>query len=517
MKNKIVKYARFFLLAFVVFFGFNWFLSEVFKVNMYDSFSQEEKLAVENKSQERSLYQESNSPRPVQSESNPSLLSLQQAYNNVAYQTLGSVVSLQVESEAQVNNSPFNNDEFLKRFFGLPRNNPQQRRRAESYGSGFIISPDGFLLSNFHVIKDATKIKIVFKDSEKEYTASVVGSDEDTDIALLKIDSNESFPFLKLANSDEVRIGDIVVAIGNPFGLSHTFTTGVVSAKGRVGVIGNRYEDFIQTDVAINPGNSGGPLLNLLGEVIGINSAILSRSGGSIGIGFSIPINMAKNILEDLKTSGKVTRGWIGIEFQEISEDLAEALNVSRNGIVITRVIEESPASKADVEAGDILSEFNGQRIKNGRDLINKLAAVKVGERASLTLLRDGKTVRTRITILERAEDQVASQGNDNDFRGNQGVKVGDYFGIEVVNMDKEALERYKVNSAVGVLVSSISRNSALTEKGLRVGDLIKSINKKPTINTSSYKRVAAEVKKGQKVLFTVQREERIFYLVIDV
>ncbi len=513
MKNSFVKYIRLFLVAFILFFGINWFLSDVLKVDFYSFINKKE--LTQNEEPTTPFYTESTPrSRSIATQNGaleanaPTLFTLQDAYNEVADKAIAAVVSLQVESERQVNNN-FGNDEFLRRFFGLP-NNPQ-RRKASSFGSGFLISADGFLLSNFHVVENATKIEIVFKDSDKKYTASIIGSDQDTDIALLKIDSKETFPFLTLANSQAVKIGDIVIAIGNPFGLSHTFTTGVVSAKGRTGVIGNRYENFIQTDVAINPGNSGGPLLNLYGEVVGINSAIFSQSGGSIGIGFSIPINMAKNILNQLKNDGKVTRGWIGINFEEVNEDVAEALGIEPNGVVISRILEDSPVSKANVKAGDILTKFDGKAIKDGRDLINKVGNMKIGQKVTLELLRNGKVVKTTIIIEERDETVFNPSRGSGPTGG-----IDEYFGIEVINMNKDSLEKYKVTKPIGVMVSAMMSDSPLTGKGLKVGDIIKSINKVATLSTNDYKKAAESIKKGQKVLFTIQRESGVSYIVIS-
>ncbi len=461
-----------------------------------------------------SIYDESKRVRPISTKplDNDSLFALQHAYNEVAEKTISAVVSLRVETETVVNN-PLANDEFLRRFFGIP--NTPQRRKAEAFGSGFLVSSDGFLISNNHVVEGATKITIIFKDIDKEYTAKIVGTDKDTDIALLKIEGdNESFPFLKLADSEQVKIGDIVVAIGNPFGLSHTFTTGVISAKGRTGVIGNRYENFIQTDVAINRGNSGGPLINLYGEVVGINSAILSPTGGSIGIGFSIPINMAKSILNELKNTGRVARGWLGVNFEEIDSELAEALSISKNGIVVTRVIENSPAASGDIQAGDIMTHFNGEVIKGGRDLINKIGQIKIGTTVTIDLLRDGKKITTRIKILERDENLIAE--NSGQAPSQPQENSSKFFGIEVANMSQNLLEEYNVSQPIGVQVINISRESPLAQKGLRNGDIIKSINKKPTLNLRQYSDVASDIKAGQKVLFTVQRERAVFYLVIS-
>lgn len=432
-----------------------------------------------------------------------SAFDLQNAFNTVAKVATGAVVSIRVFSKKKVNQygNFFGNDEFLKKFFGVPKGGNPQTRQSEAFGSGFLISKEGYLLSNNHVIDGATEIKIRFKDNEREYTASVIGSDPDTDVALLKINEKGPFPYLKLGNSDNVKIGDIAIAIGNPFGLSHTFTTGVISAKGRTGIIGNKYENFIQTDVAINQGNSGGPLLNLNAEVIGINSAILSKSGGSIGIGFSIPINMAKSVSDQLRKTGKVTRGWIGIYFDQVSSDIAEALNVPKNSVLVAKVVEDSPADKAGIIAGDVLYLFEGKPIKGGSDLVNKIGSYPLGSKIRIGLIRNGKKIKLSI-ILESQKKEIKEVKEN---------KIG----ISVRELTKKEKKDLRNKKPIGVVIIKIEQNSILFRSGIKAGDIVLSINKKAITSIKFFTKMIKKIKKGKKILFQIKRGDSIRYFVI--
>ncbi|RLB71203.1 MAG: serine protease, partial [Deltaproteobacteria bacterium] len=297
------------------------------------------------------------------------------AFRSVAKQVGSAVVFIKVEKEVKqrgmgsdsFGGSPFN-DELLRRFFGQP---PQQKRsphqtpkhNAAGQGSGFIVSSDGYIMTNNHVVADADKVTVQLLDGS-EYEAKIIGTDPPTDVALIKIDVDEKLPALKLGDSDQLEVGDWVLAFGNPFGLSHTLTAGIVSAKGRSGMGLSDYENFIQTDAAINPGNSGGPLVNLDGEVVGMNTAIYSRSGGYMGIGFAIPINMAKNIRQQLIQDGGVTRGRLGVYIQDLNKDLAESFGINQHeGILVAQVLEDSPAEKAGVQQGDVILKLDGEKV----------------------------------------------------------------------------------------------------------------------------------------------------------
>ncbi len=292
--------------------------------------------------------------------------------------------------------------EFLERYFGesLPREEPRQ-----SLGSGLIVEPDGYVLTNNHVVENASKIMVRLSD-EEEYEARVVGRDPRTDLALLKIQARRRFPAVKLGDSDGLRVGDWVLAIGNPFGLEQTVTAGVVSAKGRV-IGAGPYDDFIQTDAAINPGNSGGPLFNTRGEVVGVNTAIFSQTGGSVGIGFAIPINLAKELVPQLKAKGRVSRGWLGVAIASVTPDVAKKLNLqTRAGALVAEVVQRGPAALAGIRAGDLIVGFDGKRIERANDLPRLAAKASAGSQVEVQVLRAGKEITLRVKLGELPEER---------------------------------------------------------------------------------------------------------------
>jgi len=322
---------------------------------------------------------------------------------------------LQMFQEPFGQGSPFEQffgDDFFRRFFG---DIPERQFEQKSLGSGFIISEDGYIFTNNHVVEKADEILVKLSD-EKEYKAKVVGTDQNIDIALLKIEPDGRLPVVTLGDSSRLRVGDWVVAIGNPFGLNQTVTAGIVSAKGRV-IGAGPYDDFIQTDASINPGNSGGPLFNLAGEVVGINTAIVAQGQG---IGFAIPVNMARDVLDDLKTRGKVVRGWLGVSIQEISEDIAKNLNLkSREGALVADVFEGDPADKAGLRTGDVIVRIDGEKIKDTHDLLQKIARMRVGQKTSVQVLRNGKEMTFSITVSERPDqERLIARGKTSQYLG---------------------------------------------------------------------------------------------------
>ncbi|MEA1935355.1 MAG: Do family serine endopeptidase, partial [Thermodesulfobacteriota bacterium] len=309
----------------------------------------------------------------------------------------------------------FGGDEFFRKFFG---DIPEGAFKQKSLGSGFIISKDGYIFTNNHVVEKADKIKVKLSDG-KEYDAKVIGKDAKTDIALIKIKPSNSLPVVEFGDSDKLRVGDWVIAIGNPFGLEYTVTAGIVSAKGRV-IGSGPYDNFIQTDASINPGNSGGPLFDLKGKVVGINTAIITRGQG---IGFAIPIKMAKGILSDLKTKGKVIRGWLGVSVQDITEDIAKKLGLKdAKGALVNDVFEGDPADRAGVKTGDIILEVNGRKIKDTHELLRIVATLSVGKKIEVKILRDGKEKSLRIVIAEREKGEKLASAE----------KVKKHFGMTV-------------------------------------------------------------------------------------
>lgn len=392
----------------------------------------------------------------------------------------------------------FGND-FFERFFGdLPKREFKQR----SLGSGFIIDKDGYILTNNHVVEKATSIKVKLSDG-KEYDAKVIGKDAKTDIALIKINARHDLPVAKLGDSDRLEVGDWVIAIGNPFGLEHTITAGIVSAKGRV-IGAGPYDDFIQTDASINPGNSGGPLFNINGEVIGINTAIVATGQG---IGFAIPINMAKDMLHSLKTKGKVVRGSLGVRIQEVTPEIAKNFGLKEpQGALVADVIEGSPADKAGIKSGDIIVSYNGKDIKN-RDVLPKLvAATEVGKKVKVGIIRDGKRIDLEVVVGELQDETiVASKKPD----------VEKDFGLVVQNITPEIARHLKLKDTRGVIVTEVQPDSPANNADIREGDIIIKIGKKTIRNVNDFKEALKKANIKEGIVIFLRRENITFYTVL--
>ncbi len=399
-------------------------------------------------------------------------------------------------------------------FFGpqFKRQLPERKYKQNSLGSGFIISDDGYILTNNHVVEGMDEIKVKLT-SDEEFTARIIGRDPKIDVALIKIDVKDKLPTVVLGDSDELEIGDWVVAIGNPFGLGHTVTAGIVSAKGRHGIIQGTYEDFIQTDAAINPGNSGGPLINLKGEVIGINTAIFSPQGafgtpGNIGIGFAIPINMVKLVLTQLKETGKVVRGWLGVTIQPVTPEIAEALNLeSRNGALIADVTKGSPAEKAGLERGDIIIEFDGKKIDDYHTLPPTVAATQVGKRVKVKIIREGKIKELMINVGEMPPEVSGEVTTEE--------TASEEIGISVSDVTVELAQRYNISEKEGVVVTDVEVGSIADMAGIQIGDLIVEVNKKQIKNTKDFHRELLKVGKGKSVLFLIKRGNATIYVAL--
>ena len=406
------------------------------------------------------------------------------------------------------NNSPDPFRDFYDRFFG---ERPNQRPKR-GMGSGFVIDKEGHILTNYHVIEGAGEIVVILDDNgtEKEYTATLVGSDPKTDIALIKINresgDNKDFPFLRLGSSENLEVGEWVVAIGNPFGLSHTVTVGVVSALGR-SIGAGPYDEFIQTDASINPGNSGGPLINIEGDVIGINTAIISgNTGGNVGIGFAIPIDIAKGILKDLRERGTVTRGWLGVMIQKITPDLAKSFGLSQSeGALIGDVIPDGPAAKGGVKRGDVIVMFDGQQVKDMEDLPKIVAATRPNSVVDVEVIRDGSrmTLSVSIELLEDSQETV--------------VAKADPLGLQVQDITEELAQSLKLESVEGVLVSDVTAGNAAAEAGIRRGDVISEMNRSIVKDMRDYQNLMASVQKGSSVLFLVKRGGSTIYIAVKV
>ncbi len=388
-------------------------------------------------------------------------------------------------------------DDFFDRFFG---ENPQREYKQRSLGSGFIISHDGYIITNSHVVEKADKIRVKLSTG-KEYDAKIIGKDSKMDLALIKIKSGESMPISEIGDSDKLRVGDWVLAIGNPFGLEQTVTAGIVSAKGRV-IGAGPYDNFIQTDASINPGNSGGPLFNMEGKVIGINTAIVAQGQG---IGFAIPVNMAKVILQDLKSKGKVTRGWLGVSVQDITEDIAKNLRLRDiQGALVSDVFRGEPAERAGMKAGDIITEVNRKKIKDSHELLINIASFHVGEKIEIKVLRDAQEKILYMIVAERkGQPEIASTREEIDN-----------FGMTVQEITPEIARYLGVTSRNGVVVVGVKDGSPADEKGIQPQDIILQINK---VRISSVKEFMREMKKSQKssTLFFVMRGKATFFVSI--
>jgi serine protease Do len=385
-------------------------------------------------------------------------------------------------------------------FFGGPGGDGKEFQ-VPSLGSGFVISGDGYVVTNNHVIEDVDKIEVAFKDGTA-VPAEVIGRDPATDIALIKIAPDKDLPPLPFGDSGKLRPGDWVIAVGNPFGLEHTVTAGIVSALHRRNIGAGRYEDFIQTDAAINPGNSGGPLINLAGEVVGINTAINPRANT---IGFAVPIDMAKEILPSLKTSGFVTRGWLGVVIQQITPDLKDAMNLAdTKGALISRVDPSGPAAKAGIERGDVIVRFAGEAIEDMDELPRRVAATPPGSKADVVVLRGGKEKSFQIEVGTLREGEQVAEAPTEEKPG--------AFGLRVQDLTGELAEQLGVQGEQGVVVTEVENGSSAAQAGMRRGDVILEVNQKAVANVNEFREAA----RGQeKILLLVRRGEATIFVAV--
>ena len=395
----------------------------------------------------------------------------------------------------------FFGEDFFERFFG----EPPQRERA-SLGSGVVVDKRGYILTNNHVIEQADEIEVRLSDKRK-FTARVVGTDPKTDLAVIKIDAPEDLPVAKLGDSTKIRIGEWAIAIGSPFGLDQTVTVGVISAVGRSDVGIATYEDFIQTDASINPGNSGGPLLNLSGEVIGINTAIVASGRG---IGFAIPISMAKEIKDRLIAQGKVVRGWLGVGIQELTEDLAAQFGVkSDDGVLVGNVMKDSPAERGGLKPGDIIQEFNGTKISGVHQLQREVAQTPVGSQARLKVMREKQPATLTIVLGEQPTDVASVEP------GSAPGEAADRFGLTVQDLTPDLRDQLKLKSAEGVMVSSVDEAGPATRAGIRPGDLITEANREPVKSSRDFSRILGQMQRGQNLLLLVRRDTNSRFVVL--
>src|ERR1035437_4111159 len=399
-------------------------------------------------------------------------------------------------------------DPFFRRFFGEEPGGQAQPRthREQSLGSGVIVSPDGYILTANHVVEGADKVKVALASGEKEFDAKIIGTDAATDTAVLKVEG-KNLPAITIADSDKLEVGDVVLAIGNPFGVGQTVTLGIVSALGRGGFGINNYENFIHTDAAINPGNSGGPLVDAEGRLVGINTWIISRTGGSQGLGFAVPINMARYAMERLIGEGKVTRGYLGLWLQpEMTPELAKQFSLpNMNGALVTTVDPDSPGAKAGFKEGDFVTEFNGQKVKDMRHLRLIVSQTAPGTKVTLRLLRDGKEKTLTATLGELPKEGLARNGEEQP--GERGPSKSDALdGVEVADLDAQARRESNVPDNVrGALVTKVEQDSNAAEAGVHAGDVIISIDRR-TVRSADDAVALSEKAKGDHILLRVWR-----------
>lgn len=430
--------------------------------------------------------------------------SFSELFSSVAKKATPASVFLRVEISPADNDhfgsqDPYANpfgDDFINKFFGFPPGRQMQPQPQVGQGSGFIVSADGLIMTNNHVVRGADKIEVTLNDGQVRQ-AKLVGTDPRTDLALVKIEKidGKDFPFLEFGNSEDLEVAEWVIAIGNPFQLQASVTVGVISALGRQGLRITDHEDFIQTDAAINPGNSGGPLLNLQGKVIGINTAIASRSGGYMGIGFAIPSNMAQHVMEQLVQKGSVTRGFLGIELQTVDQEIAEGFNLSKaEGVLITSIAKNSPAEKAGLQTGDIILELNGKPIKSRDTFRNQISMMDPGSDAKLKVLRKGNILNLSVKLGSVADESTSP------------AVVSQKLGIEIENLSAELARQLGYASTdEGVVITKVKPGSPASLAGLRPGCLIQAVNHKKITNTADYETVIAENGQNKRILLLVK------------
>ena len=449
-------------------------------------------------------------------EGRSSLQALQDAFVQVAQSVRPAVVNIATTQRPKVQEGrrtpqvppqfrgPFRDffgEEFFERFFGEPA-----QRERRSLGSGVIVDTRGHILTNNHVIEQADQIEVRLSDKRK-FTAKVIGKDPKSDLAVIKIDAPDDLPVATLGDSSRIRIGEWAIAIGNPFGLNQTVTVGVISAVGRSDVGITMYEDFIQTDASINPGNSGGPLLNLNGEVIGINTAIVATGQG---IGFAIPINMVREIKDRLIAQGKVVRGWLGVGIQELTEELATQFGVKpEEGVLVGNVMKGSPAERGGVKPGDIVQEFNGVRITNVHQLQREVAQSPIGSQVWLKVLREKQDLTLTIVLGEQPTELAATEP------GSAPIEATERFGMTVQDLTPELRSQLRLSNVDGIMVSSVDESGPAALAGIRPGDVITEANRESVKNTRDFARILGQMQRGSNLLLLVRRNGNSRFVVL--
>jgi len=441
----------------------------------------------------------------------PALMQLSDGLADVADSVIPSVVNISTSKtiKQQTPQSPLFNDPFFRRFFGEPDMNPQREFRQRSLGSGVIVSQDGYIVTNNHVVEGADEITVVLSGKE-EYKGKVVGADPRSEVAVVKIDA-KGLPAVAWADSDKIRAGELVMAVGSPFGLNRTVTVGIVSAIGRANIGITDYEDFIQTDAAINPGNSGGALVDMKGELVGINTAIVSQSGGYQGVGFAVPSNMVRQVMDSLIKTGKVVRGWLGVSVQDLTPELAKQFKTGGvGGALVAEVVKDSPARKAGIKQGDVITEFDGKAISDSGHLRNAVASMPAGSKVDITLIRDNKEMSIAAAIGELPREMAAAGG------GEQAVTGSALSGVAVKGLTPELRAQLGLGGdAAGVAVTDVKPGSDAEEAGIQQGDLIVSVNREKVEKIADYNRIVSKLGKEDPVLLLISRKGSMLWMSI--
>jgi len=439
------------------------------------------------------------------------IIETSKAFSEIVTAVSPTVVNISTTKVVKRDQGPFFDDPFYDFFNPFHDFNAPRKWKEKSLGSGVIVSADGYIITNNHVVDKSDEIKVTLID-RRTFKGAIVGADPKTDVAILKIDADNLLP-LTWGDSDKLQVGEFVLAIGSPYGLNNTVTMGIISAVGRANVGIADYEDFIQTDAAINPGNSGGPLVNIRGELIGINTAIFSRTGGYQGIGFAVPSNMVRLIMDQLIQQGKVTRGWVGVTIQELTPELASEFGLKRsNGALVSDIAKDSPAAKAGVLRGDIILEFNGKEVKDVSSLRNMVAQSKSGTEISMKILRSGKEFTVKIIIKELPRE-VAEVTTEQIPREAESTILA---GLTVMDLSKEIIRQLGFNKGErGVVVVRVEPGSPADEAEIKKGDIIKEIDKREIGNLNDYTRISSNIKRNSSVLLFINRSGKKFYVIL--
>jgi serine protease Do len=458
-------------------------------------------------------------PAPLTAAVTAPAVALSQAYAAVAAHVRPSVVSVYSEKMVRYQQPEFPfGDDFFQQFFGPGFQGPRRQQAPKEYkvpqrgmGSGMVLDKDGRILTNYHVVKDVDEIKVRLMD-KREFPAEIVSTDPKTDVAVIKIKGKvpaDLYP-VELGDSDALQVGEVVMAIGAPFGLTQTVTNGIISAIGRSDVGIAAYEDFLQTDAAINPGNSGGPLVNMKGQVIGMNSAIATNSGQNAGVGFAIPVNMIKNMLPTLVKGGKIARGLLGVGIQDLDKDLAKQFNMAEpNGALVSSVLNDSAAAKAGIKVGDVITAFNGKPVTNSAELRNMVAGTAPKTKVKVDLMRDGKATSLTVTLGESTGDNGAAEvaGKPSE----QAAKLG----LTLENLSNDLAQRYGITAKNGVVVTGVDQGSPAASSGLQEGDLIVEVNHKAVASVGELQSAMDQAKDSDSVLFLVKRKNASLFVVL--